>query len=648
MSDQDNPKTDRKSTDMSRRDFLRLTGLVAASAVVVACGAPAGTTPAPDVAAVVTEQPAEVTAAPDAPAAAATEAPTDAPAEAATDAPAADAPTPTREVPRGVATELPREKSFILTFTGGDVGIGNPYAAGYTHQRGHAALMEPLYFYSAFADEPNIPWLAESHTYSTDYKDVTIQLRNGVEWSDGTPFTSKDVAYTINMLRQSEALTYAADMKKWVQEATAPDDLTVKITFTQPAPRFVYDLLSSKFDTGIYLLPEHIFKDIEDVAGFLFYDPAKGWPVTTGPYKITDWTPQQEFMDLRPDWWAAKTGFAPLPEIERIITVPRTDDSGQAQAIIIDELDTTFTLPPQLMGTILEQNPKIITHSARDKPYGYVDWWPQVLWINNEAEPFNDAEIRRAMNYSINRDQIVEIGQEGAGNITELPFPTFPVLQKYFDAAKPLLEKYPVNDFKPEMTDEIMTRKGYTRDGEGLWTGADGNRIDATIYGFDFMTDYAPVLAEQLRNGGFDASFQAPPDSYTRMDTGTGSLFLFGRWNAIADVFPSMDLLHKKHYRPTNEGGGISTRWQNDEYSAIMDEMSLFEVGDDKAMPLYLQALEIYLREMPDIPIIQFYHRIAYNTTHWANWPTAENPYVNGAFWHQTFPLMLHQIKKAT
>jgi peptide/nickel transport system substrate-binding protein len=218
-------------------------------------------------------------------------------------------------------------------------------------------------------------------------------------------------------------------------------------------------------------------------------------------------------MDLRPDWWAAKTGFAPLPEIERIVTVPRTNDSGEAQAIILNETDTTFSMPPQLMGTIMDKNPKLITHSGREKPYGYVDWWTQVLWFNNETAPFDNLGVRHAINHAINRDQIVAFGQDGAGTITELPFPRFPVLEKYFDAARPLLDRYPVNDFQPAKTEEIMTRTGYTRDREGMWAGADGKRIDATIYGFDFMDDYGSVLAEQLRKGGFDASFQAPCDA---------------------------------------------------------------------------------------------------------------------------------------
>src|SRR3712207_8281593 len=48
----------------------------------------------------------------------------------------------------GQVSELPRDRTFIFSITSGDVGIGNPYAPGYTHQHGHAALMEPLYFFS--------------------------------------------------------------------------------------------------------------------------------------------------------------------------------------------------------------------------------------------------------------------------------------------------------------------------------------------------------------------------------------------------------------------------------------------------------------------------------------------------------------------
>ena len=44
-------------------------------------------------------------------------------------------------------------------------------------------------------------------------------------------------------------------------------------------------------------------------ATFGFYDPEKGWPLATGPYKVVEWSPQQKFIDRRDDWWGVKTGF---------------------------------------------------------------------------------------------------------------------------------------------------------------------------------------------------------------------------------------------------------------------------------------------------------------------------------------------------
>ena len=54
--------------------------------------------------------------------------------------------------------------------------------------------------------------------------------------------------------------------------------------------------------------------------------------------------------------------------------------------------------------------------------------------------------------------------------------------------------------------------------------------------------------------------------------------------------------------------------------------------------------MEIWLPELPDIPIQEWYHRIPMNTTYWQGWPTRDDPYVNGAFWHLTFQLVLNRL----
>src|SRR5262249_30746084 len=129
-------------------------------------------------------------------------APTTAPTAAATTAPAAAA-TPTTAAQSAAAqpAQVPRNQQFIVMWAGMqgkyiDYELWNPYAPDANHQNGPGIFYEPLYFYSAFADK-EIPWLAESYQYTPDYKQLTIKTRAGINWSDGQPFSARDVAFTI-------------------------------------------------------------------------------------------------------------------------------------------------------------------------------------------------------------------------------------------------------------------------------------------------------------------------------------------------------------------------------------------------------------------------------------------------------------------
>ena len=57
--------------------------------------------------------------------------------------------------------------------------------------------------------------------------------------------------------------------------------------------------------------------------------------------------------------------------------------------------------------------------------------------------------------------------------------------------------------------------------------------------------------------------------------------------------------------------------------------------------------MALWLPALPNIQIQEWYHRIPMNQTYWTGWPTKDNPYVNGAFWHLTFQLVLNQLKAA-
>ena len=548
---------------------------------------------------------------------------------------------------------VPRERTLVYLFGGSggtwsDAGNCNPYlATGFTHQVGLAAAIEGLQYYSAFADK-QMPWTAESHSYNDALTELTVKIRKGVEWSDGVPFTAKDVEYTLNLcLKWAPQVRNSAYIKDHVKEVKALDDYTVKITFLDPCPRFYFETLTFKFDTGQYIIPEHIFKDVADPTTFQFWGPEKGWPVSTAPYRVSYFTNMQKFLDRRDDWWAAKIGFQKLPEVERFLVLPQVDDTKAAQLSIANEIDACLDLRPTIMKTILETNPAVISHTGKNKPYGYVDWWPNNIGFNDLEEPFKNPDLRWAVSYAIDRDQSIQVAYDGAGSKQPLFFPSYKSLQPFMDNIKDLLAKYPSNEYNPAKSEELMKKNGYAKDKEGFWV-KDGKRIVMDMGGWQVWADIGPVVAEQLRKGGFEATYSQPSDWGDRVNLGKVNGFWYGHGGSVGpDPWLSMTIYHSKYVAVTGAPGWSGPwRWKNEEYTALVDQIGLLPMGDPKIMDLWHKAMEIWLRELPSVPMIEWYHRIPMNTTYWTGWPTAENPYLNGAPWHLTCPRILDNLKQ--
>ncbi|MDQ3654321.1 MAG: hypothetical protein M3457_04485, partial [Chloroflexota bacterium] len=95
---------------------------------------------------------------------------------------------------------------------------------------------------------------------------------------------------------------------------------------------------------------------------------------------------------------------------------------------------------------------------------------------------------------------------------------------------------------------------------------------------------------------------------------------------------------------PTGERATYPYRWVNEEYDAIVDEMNLTAEDDPNLTALFGEAMGIWIPALPDIPLVQWFHRIPNNETYWTNYPSAENPYINSAYWHRTAPLWVNSI----
>jgi len=551
--------------------------------------------------------------------------------------------------------KVPRNRTLILDCVDSGTCAGqmkdydsfNPYIPGRTARTGYQFLYEPLYFYNAYKETDNIiPWIAESHQFNDDYTEVAVKIRPGVEWSDGMPWTAHDFVFTINMLKDNApVLLFSTDMETWVAEAVAVDSLTARIKLTGPNPRFIFTYFTHNFDNGVPIVPKHIWegKNPEEFANF---DMSKGWPVVSGPYKMVLSVPEQRIWDLREGWWAAKIGFHALPKVERLIFLPFVEEAKRVQIMVSNNLDSCVDLRPPNIRTVVESNPNITTWTGRELPLGYLDWWPISLGFNNQEEPFKNSYIRWAMNHVIDREQIVEVGWQGSGRSTVLPLPDFPSIRRYTDQIQDLLEKYPVHLYDLERSAQIMRDHGWEKNGSGMWE-KDGQTVRMAINIFGGFQDIGPVIVEQLKRGGFDASFRMLSDVYDQMSQGEARAFLNGHGGSVRDPYFTLRLYHSRFVKPTGTPAEHFWRWSNPEFDAIVDQMGKTDPSDPELQKLFHQAMEIWLHDLPSVPLVQWYHRIPHNETYWKNWPTAQNPYINSAYWHRTFLLVLLGLEPA-
>jgi ABC-type transport system substrate-binding protein len=584
----------------------------------------------------------------------------------ATTAPVATATPGTEPVAEGTATQaaltignlpdVPRNQQVVLGWSiSSPIGVTNPWAVpGYTHQEGNVFLWEPLAYYGIFSST-EIPWLADSMEYTKDdFTELTIKLNPLAKWSDGEAVTSADVVYTFEGQLNRDTLPYHAAFEQFVESVAAPDDLTVVVTFKIPAPRFKYEVLTFKFDTGIPIVPEHVLGAQEDVNAFV-----GGLEMAhSGPYNLVTWDANQKIYDLRSDWWAVEAGKSELPAVKRIVMVNIGGQVGQNMDIVVqrlvnNEFDAILDVRSSVAAQILASNDKVTTHSGSESPYGYLDWWPNSLWMNTQLEPYNNPDVRRAMSLTIDRATINEIVYDGAEIATIYPFPLYPNLQAFADspAVKAMEEQYQPGKFDLDESAALMTAAGYAKNGDGLWE-KDGATVDATIQAFEGIhSDIVPILVEMLRNGGFDASVNFGTDAYQNMADGKAGLYMFGHGASTVDPYAALELFHSRFSASigTSAGNNRFSRYVNPEFDALLDEMAPLDATDPRFQELAAEALGIYWRDTIDIPVIQWLHRIPYNQTYWTNWPTAANPAMgtNGAFWAETGLLVITQLQPA-
>ena len=155
---------------------------------------------------------------------------------------------------------------------GGTVTISNTQGQTWTcqfnpfnpavNQTAAGFVYEPLVYVNPLKNAAETPMLASSYKWSADKTSITFTTRDGVKWSDGQPFTAKDVAFTFNLMKATPSTDlYSLWTGAGLTKVEATDDKTVTLTFKAAALPYFFN-----FANQVSIVPEHIWSaaDVKD------------------------------------------------------------------------------------------------------------------------------------------------------------------------------------------------------------------------------------------------------------------------------------------------------------------------------------------------------------------------------------------------
>ena len=551
--------------------------------------------------------------------------------------------------------EVAREDTVIFDIDASNVP--NPTNFNYLvpgtnqNQGAHQVLWEPLFILNY--ETGNIdPWLGTAFTANETQDVWTLTLRDGVTWSDGEPFTADDVVFTIQMLLDDKTATLAdaANMQQWVESVTKVDDLTVQFDLKAPNPRFQLDYFSVRIWGGINIQPKHIWEG-QDPFTFTNYDPDKGWPVGTGPYKLTSADPTSFIWDRRDDWWGATSGFSELPEPKRLVWQINGSEENKAQLMSNHQLDSAMDISLGAFEAIQARNPNVVAWYT-DLPYAWADPCPRQLTLNLTVAPWDDPNMRKAVSLLIDRNQIVEVAYEGTSIPSETMFVDYPAMDPFINAIVDAgMTIDPVA--RPDEGKALIEAAGWTLNDAGIYA-KDGAELRLDIIfpnGFIEASRSVDVVVEQLRAAGIDATSHPLADATNFENRDTGNFEGIWNWDACGSInepWNSMNHFIADFVVPVGErapGGNNYQRWNTEgtqAYTEIVKQIGSLPLGDPSIPGMVAEAYRYIYDETVVIPLTQAKKLVPFDTTYWTGWPTADDNYIQPTTWWQsTLPIIL-------
>jgi peptide/nickel transport system substrate-binding protein len=244
--------------------------------------------------------------------------------------------------------------------------------------------------------------LASSWDISTDQRTITFHLKPNLKWADNQPLTSADVLFTWQLVTDDNTRTpYGADYKL-VIKAETPDALTFRVSYKEP--------YAPALDTwaGLQVLPKHLLQG-QDINTTAF---ARN-PVGSSYYKLDQWRNGESISLSR-----NANSTQGQARIDHLVSRMIPDKASQFLELLADNIDTMGLNPIQyarIFPARADLTKKIALYKELGNSYTY-------LGFNLKHKPFDDIRVRQAINYAINKQELIDGVLLGLGEPVSSPY----------------------------------------------------------------------------------------------------------------------------------------------------------------------------------------------------------------------------------
>ncbi|WP_328653119.1 ABC transporter substrate-binding protein [Micromonospora sp. NBC_00330] len=513
------------------------------------------------------------------------------------------------------ATSSTSSEATLVAYTGqsGDYQINfNPFSP--SRIGGLGATYETLFFVNKAKVSDLVPLLGTQQSWNKDGTVLSVTLRDGVTWSDGQPFTAKDVAFTFGLLKNNAAINNIG----FDGTATAVDD--THVTFTFKAPAFVKgpDVLGT-----VPIVPEHLWKTIsptEDVVEK---------PIGTGAYLISEFKPQAFTYGANPKYWGGE------PKVKKIRFVALSGNQAGADGIAAGTVDW-FTGPIPDIKNTKKNFPK---YDA------YTQWQNQmVLGTCSSVQmgckgPQTDPAVRHALYSALNRTQLNKLAFQDTASAISPAFTLTPSQDQFASAA--LAEKVAPMGAEPQKTAQSLEQAGWVKGSDGIYAKG-GKRLSLTVEVVTGWTDYITAIdtmASQAKAAGIE--LQAAQSSWNEWTEKKGS----GNFQLAIDSLgqgPAPDPFYLyTYFFDSNTGAKVGksagnnfSRYNNPEIDAALDKLAALPLDDQAARQPYFDTIQqAVVRDMPYVPVLTGGTTSVWSTAKFSGWPSDQDLYAFPAVW---------------